>query len=99
MQDTKGRAGIATRRPDDRRRCQAGRLGLAPGERVGMLVGSRLEFIEFFLGAMRAGAIPVLLNARLAAATLADIFNDAGCAAAPIDPRCNPAAISVAESA
>jgi len=75
-----------------------GRLGIVPGERVGMLVGNRLEFIEFFFGAMRAGAIPVPLNTRLAADTLAFIFRDAGCVAALIDPHCNPAAAAIAEA-
>jgi long-chain acyl-CoA synthetase len=74
------------------------RLGVAPGERVGMLVGNRAEFIEFFFGAMRAGAIPVPLNTRLAADTLAFIFRDAGCVAALIDPHCNPAATAITEA-
>ena len=49
------------------------RLGVAPGERVAMLIGNRTEFIEFFFGAMRAGAIPLPLNIRAAAATLAQV--------------------------
>ncbi len=80
----------------DRIAAMLARLGVAPGERVGMLVGNRLEFIEFFFGAMRAGAIPVALNTRLAADTLGYIFRDAGCVAALIDPRCNPAAVTIA---
>src|SRR5206468_10678540 len=43
------------------------RLGVRPGERVAMLIGNRVEFIELFFGAMRMGAIPMLLNTRLAA--------------------------------
>ena len=74
------------------------RLGVMPGERVAMLVGNRLEFIEFFFGAMRAGAIPVPLNTRLAADPLAYIFRDADCAASLIDPRCNPEAIGIAQA-
>src|SRR5258708_7450385 len=72
------------------------RLGVAPGERVGMLVGNRVEFIEFFFGAMRAGAIPVPLNTRLAADTLRHILTDAGCTLALVDPGCNRDAVSVA---
>ena len=68
-----------------------------PGERVGMLVGNRVEFIEFFFGAMRAGAIPVPLNTRLAADTLGHIFADAGCTLALVDPGCNRDALAVAE--
>ena len=68
------------------------RLGVAPGERVGMLVGNRVEFIEFFFGAMRAGAIPVLLNTRLAADTLRHIFArcrlHAGAGRSRLQPRC-----------
>ncbi len=46
------------------------RLGVVPGERVAMLIGNRTEFVEFFFGSMRAGAIPLPLNTRLAAGTL-----------------------------
>ncbi len=80
----------------DRVAAMLARLGVIAGERVGMLIGNRVEFIEFFFGAMRAGAIPVPLNTRLAADTLAYIFRDAGCAAALIEPRCNPAAVAIA---
>src|SRR5207244_2609676 len=38
------------------------RLGVRPGERVAMLVGNRTEFVEFFFGSMRAGAIPLPLT-------------------------------------
>jgi long-chain acyl-CoA synthetase len=72
------------------------RLGVRPGERVGMLVGNRLEFIEFFFGAMRAGAIPVLLNTRLAADMLVTLFDDAACSLALIDPGCNREALAIA---
>ena len=71
-------------------------LGVKPGERVAMLVGNRVEFIEFFFGSMRAGAIPVLFNTRLAADTLGYIFEDAGCAVALIDPECNREAMEIA---
>jgi long-chain acyl-CoA synthetase len=74
------------------------RLGVSPGERVGMLVGNRTEFIEFFFGAMRAGAIPVPLNTRLASDTLTYIFKDAGCTLALIDPVCNRDAIDIAKN-
>src|ERR1700751_3867935 len=51
----------------DRVASMLARLGVKPGERIAMLVGNRVEFVEFFFGAMRAGAIPLLLNTRLAA--------------------------------
>src|SRR5262249_57139422 len=45
------------------------RLGVAPGERVAMLIGNRTEFIEFFFGSMRARAIPLPLHTRPSAGT------------------------------
>jgi len=72
-------------------------LGAKPGERVGMLVGNRVEFLELFFGAMRLGAIPVILNTRLAADTLSEIFKDAGCRIAVIDPACNSDAVAIAD--
>jgi long-chain acyl-CoA synthetase len=72
------------------------RLGVKPGERVAMVVGNRVEFIELFFGAMRMGAIPVPFNTRLAADMLTYIFEDAGCAAALIDPSCNRDAVGIA---
>ena len=74
------------------------RLGVRSGERVGMLVGNRTEFIEFFFGSMRIGAIPVPLNTRLALDTLSFIFKDAGCVAALIDPSCNKDAVAIAQA-
>ena len=53
------------------------RLGVCAGERVAMIVGNRVEFIEFFFGAMRAGAIPLLLNTRLGADMLVQLIGDA----------------------
>src|SRR5436309_993287 len=71
------------------------RLGVRPGERVAMLVGNRTEFIEFFFGSMRAGAIPLPLNIRLAGDTLARIIVDAGCALAIVDPASNRDALAL----
>src|SRR5215470_19202937 len=53
----------------------AGR-GARAGERIGVLVGNRVEFLEVFFGAMPLGAVPVILNTRLAADTLTAIFAD-----------------------
>src|SRR5947209_19582022 len=60
----------------DRVAAMLARLGIRPGERVAMLIGNRVEFIEFFFGAMRAGTIPLLLNTRLAAGTLQGLIAD-----------------------
>lgn len=62
------------------------RLGVKAGERVALVSGNRIEFLEIFFGAMRAGIIPVLINNRLGADTLRLILEDAQCAAALIDP-------------
>jgi long-chain acyl-CoA synthetase len=74
------------------------RLGVRPGERVAMLVGNRTEFVEFFFGAMRAGAIPLPLNTRLAGDTLAHIIKDAACVLAVVDPTSNRDALALAQS-
>src|SRR6266540_3911147 len=73
------------------------RLGVRPGERVAMLIGNRVEFVEFFFGAMRAGAIPLPLNTRLAADTLEHIIRDAACVLAIVDPSSNREAVSIAQ--
>src|SRR5689334_1605349 len=70
--------------------------GARVGERIGVLVGNRVEFIEVFFGAMRLGAVPVILNMRLAADTLTAIFADAGCRIAVIDPACSRYAVAIA---
>ena len=72
------------------------RLGVRPGERVAMLIGNRTEFVEFFFGAMRAGAIPLPLNIRLAGGTLEGIIADAACALAVVDPGSNRDALALA---
>ena len=72
--------------------------GVKPGARVGMIVGNRVEFLEIFFGAMRAGAIPVAINTRLARDTLKFILEDAECAAAFIEPEAHPDAMAVSAS-
>src|SRR5262249_58545681 len=66
-------------------------------ERIAMLIGNRTEFIEFFFGAMRMGAIPLPLNTRLAADTLAHIIGSAGRVAAVVDPTRHRDALTIAE--
>src|SRR6266581_2263099 len=73
------------------------RLGVAPGERVAMVIGNRTEFIEFFFGSMRAGAIPLPLNTRLAAGTLDEIIMEAACALAVVDPSSHRDALAIAQ--
>jgi acyl-CoA synthetase (AMP-forming)/AMP-acid ligase II len=52
--------------------------GLKPGDRIGILALNRVEFVITLLGAMRCGVIPVPINAKLAADTVAYILKDAG---------------------
>jgi fatty-acyl-CoA synthase len=46
-------------------------LGVEPGDRIGCLMGNRREFLATVFGAMRAGAVFVPLNTRLAGPELA----------------------------
>ena len=96
-----GRERCATYRQLDRRMngvaSMLARLGVRPGERVAMLVGNRTEFVEFFFGSMRAGAIPLPLNTRLAADTLERIIADAACVLAVVDPASNRDAVAIAQ--
>src|SRR3954465_3973845 len=73
-------------------------LGVKPGERVGMIVGNRVEFLEIFFGTMRAGAIPVAINTRLARETLKFILEDAECRAVFVEPEAPPDAVAVSAS-
>jgi long-chain acyl-CoA synthetase len=95
-----GRERCTTYRQLDERMDQVARmlarLGVRAGERVAMLVGNRTEFIEFFFGAMRAGAIPLPLNTRLAAGTLEHIIADAGCVLAIVEPSSHRDAVTIA---
>jgi long-chain acyl-CoA synthetase len=74
------------------------KLGVGAGERVGMIIGNRVEFLEIFFGAMRAGAIPVAINTRLARDTLKFILEDAECRAVFVEPAVHPDALAVSDS-
>src|SRR5262245_40015670 len=76
----------------------ARRLGVKPGERVGMIVGNRTEFLEIFFGAMRAGGIPVPINTRLARDTFKFILEDAECRIVFVEPRVHADALAVAQA-
>jgi acyl-CoA synthetase (AMP-forming)/AMP-acid ligase II len=55
--------------------------GVAPGDRVGLLMHNCIELVEAFFGCQKAGACPVPLNFRLVAAEIAFILEDSGAAA------------------
>ena len=60
--------------------------GLQPGDRLGLLIGNRIEFIEVFFGSMRAGIVPVPLNIKQPPASLTFMVEDAGCRGVVVDP-------------
>jgi fatty-acyl-CoA synthase len=56
-------------------------LDLKPGDRVGILSGNRLEFLDAFFAAGKSGVILVPLGTRLTTAELAVIVSDCGLSA------------------
>jgi fatty-acyl-CoA synthase len=57
------------------------RLGLGKGERVGLLAHNRVEFVDFFFAAAKAGIVLVPLGTRLTPRELAFIAADSGLSA------------------
>ncbi|HLA78798.1 MAG TPA: long-chain fatty acid--CoA ligase [Vicinamibacteria bacterium] len=53
-------------------------LGVAKGERVALLAGNRLEFLDLFFAAGKSGVILVPLSTRLTPQELASILHDSG---------------------
>ena len=62
------------------------RAGLKAGDRIGILSLNRVEFVIALLGAMRCGVVPVPINVKLAADTVAYILEDAGAALVLTEP-------------
>jgi long-chain acyl-CoA synthetase len=52
------------------------KAGLSVGDRFGLISSNRLEFLEIFFGAMRAGIVPVPINVQLPRATVEWIIQD-----------------------
>lgn len=50
--------------------------GFKPGDRIGLLCSNRVEFLEIFYGAMRAGIVPVSIGVLLPKDTVAWIVED-----------------------
>ncbi|MDP3175415.1 MAG: benzoate-CoA ligase family protein [Phenylobacterium sp.] len=69
-------------------RCGAGLLGLgfAPGDRVALGLLDGVDFVACFLGAMKAGLIPIPLNTLFPVADYAYILADSGARAAVVSP-------------
>ena len=70
------------------------RAGFNPGDRVGILSLNRVEFLEVLFGAMRAGCVPVMINAKLPADQVRYIVKDAGAnivfCEEDLSPLCDP---------
>ena len=62
-------------------------LGIAPGERVLMVVKDCAEFYFLFWGAIKAGIVPVPLNTLLRAKDYAFMIQDSGCAGVVYSPE------------
>jgi acyl-CoA synthetase (AMP-forming)/AMP-acid ligase II len=54
------------------------RAGFGPGDRIAILALNRVEFLEVLFGAMRAGCVPVMINAKLPAEQVRFIIADSG---------------------
>jgi len=74
-------------------------LGLVPGDRIALVIGNRLEFIEAMYGALRAGIVPVMVNTKLGLEGLALSMTGAECAAAIVEPECNSSGIEAVDQA
>ncbi|MGY3482743.1 long-chain acyl-CoA synthetase [Bradyrhizobium sp. USDA 4011] len=54
------------------------KLGLAPGDRVAILLGNRIEFVLTMFAAAHAGLVTVLLSTRQQKPEIAYVLNDCG---------------------
>ena len=63
------------------------RDGLGKGDRVAIIALNRVEFVEVMFGAMRAGCVPVMINAKLPADQVQFIVADAGARVVFCDPE------------
>ncbi len=52
--------------------------GLGRGDRVAILAANRPDYVAVVMGAMRAGIVPVPVNFKFPAATIADVIADCG---------------------
>jgi long-chain acyl-CoA synthetase len=73
--------------------------GLTPGERVVLSVGNRLEFVTAMYGMMRAGLVPVPINTRQGADTIAYIIADSQARGAIVEPAANREMARLADAA
>lgn len=64
--------------------------GLRPGDRIGLGLSNRTEFLAAMFGAMRVGLVPVPLNIKQNSDIISYILSDSGAKAAVIEPAVNP---------
>ncbi|MFK7977257.1 MAG: long-chain fatty acid--CoA ligase [Halioglobus sp.] len=60
-------------------------MGIAPGERVAVLLKNSIEFVETYFAVAKIGAVLVPINCRLVAAEIAYILQDSGAQALVFD--------------
>lgn len=63
------------------------KAGLGKDDRVAIIALNRIEFLEVMFGAMRAGCVPVMINAKLPADQVQFIIADAGARIVFCDPE------------
>ena len=72
--------------------------GLKSRERLIVSIPNGVRFLAAFLGALRIGAIPVPINFRLGAESLASIVRDAGCRAIVGSPQHTATCCDIADT-
>ena len=67
--------------------CAAGLVarGLAPGDRIGLFLGNRPEFVIAYFGALRAGAVVVPVNPALTAPEVTQLAEHVGLSLVVVD--------------
>jgi fatty-acyl-CoA synthase len=74
-------------------------LGLSTGDRIAILSGNRVEFIDCFFAAAKSGITLVPLNSRLAVPEMATIISDSGASALIFDAAHSDTALALADGA
>jgi len=62
------------------------KIELEIGDRIAIIALNRVEYLEVMFGAMRAGCVPVMINAKLPAEQIQFIISDAGAKLVFCDP-------------
>lgn len=73
--------------------------GFAPGDRVGVLLGNCIEFIECVFGLSRAGLVPVLVNPKQGLEALIHALTDSRAAGVIVKPEASPHGVAASDAA